>query len=129
VRDLPEAWNAELEQRLGFRPKSDREGCLQDIHWAVGSFGYFPSYALGAVIAVQLNESLRNDVHDLDEQIARGEFTGLFDWLRSHVHAQGARLTLPDLLLAATGKTLSAAPFMRYLEGKYLESVSSSAAA
>ncbi len=129
VRDLPEAWNTETEQRLGFRPQNDREGCLQDIHWAVGSFGYFPSYALGAVMAVQLIESLRNDVHDLDEQIARGDFSGLFGWLRSQVHSQGARLTLQELLLAATGKTLSAVPFMRYLEGKYLESVTSSSAA
>ena len=76
VRDLPAAWNTEMEQRLGFRADNDRDGCLQDIHWAVGSFGYFPSYALGAVIAVQLIESLRNDVHDLDEQIARGDFSG-----------------------------------------------------
>ena len=129
VRDLPEAWNSEMEQRLGFRPENDRDGCLQDIHWAVGSFGYFPSYALGAVIAVQLIESLRNDVHDLDEQIARGEFAGLFGWLRTHVHSQGARLTLQELLQQATGKTLSAVPFMRYLEGKYLESATSSAAA
>jgi carboxypeptidase Taq len=129
VRDLPGAWNAEMEQRLGFVAENDRDGCLQDIHWAVGSFGYFPSYALGAVIAVQLIESLRNDVHDLDEQIAAGDFTGLFGWLRSHVHSQGARLTLQDLLRQATGKTLSAAPFMRYLEGKYLESATSSSAA
>jgi carboxypeptidase Taq len=129
VRDLPAAWNAEMEQRLGFRPENDREGCLQDIHWAVGSFGYFPSYALGAVIAVQFIESLRNDVNDLDEQIARGDFSGLFGWLRSRVHSQGARLTLQELLREATGKTLSAAPFMRYLEGKYLESATSSAAA
>ena len=114
MRDLPEAWNAEMEQRLGFRPENDREGCLQDIHWAVGSFGYFPSYALGAVIAVQLIESLRNDVQDLDEQIARGEFAGLFGWLRTHVHGLGAKVTLQDLLQNATGKTLSAAPFMRY---------------
>jgi carboxypeptidase Taq len=129
VRDLPAAWNLEMEQRLGFRPENDREGCLQDIHWAVGSFGYFPSYALGAVIAVQFIESVRNDVQDLDEQISRGDFTGLFGWLRARVHSQGARLTLQELLREATGKTLSAAPFMRYLEGKYLESVTSSAAA
>jgi carboxypeptidase Taq len=68
-------------------------------------------------------------VHDLDDQIARGEFAGLFGWLRTHVHSQGARLTLQELLQQATGKTLSAVPFMRYLEGKYLESVTSSAAA
>ena len=129
VRDLPAAWNAEMEQRLGFRPENDRDGCLQDIHWAVGSFGYFPSYALGAVIAVQLGESLRNDVQDLDEQIAAGDFSGLFGWLRTHVHAKGASLTLQELLQEATGKTLSAVPFMRYLEGKYLELGTSSSAA
>ncbi|HTV80404.1 MAG TPA: carboxypeptidase M32 [Steroidobacteraceae bacterium] len=129
VRDLPEAWNAEMEQRLGFHPDNDRDGCLQDIHWADGSFGYFPSYALGAVIAVQFMESLRNEVHDLDEQIARGEFGGLFGWLRTHVHSQGARLTLQELLQQATGKTLSAAPFMRYLENKYLEAGTASSAA
>jgi len=129
VRDLPAAWNAGMEQRLGIRPPSDLEGCLQDIHWAVGSFGYFPSYALGAVIAVQLSESLRSDVTDLDEQIARGEFGGLFGWLRTHVHGVGARVTVHELLKEATGKPLSAVPFIRYLEGKYLEAAASSAAA
>ena len=97
--------------------------------WAVGSFGYFPSYALGAVIAVQLSESLRAQVTDLDEQIARGEFAGLFGWLRRHVHGIGAKVSVHELLEAATGKTLSAVPFMRYLENKYLESAASSAAA
>ena len=129
VRDLPAAWNAAMEQRLGIRPGDDREGCLQDIHWAVGSFGYFPSYALGAVIAVQLFESLRGEVTDIDAQIARGEFSGLFGWLRKHVHGVGARVTVHELLKSATGKPLSAAPFLRYLEGKYLEGAASSAAA
>ncbi|HEY6823646.1 MAG TPA: carboxypeptidase M32, partial [Steroidobacteraceae bacterium] len=85
VRDLREAWNAGMEQRLGIRPSNDLEGCLQDIHWAVGSFGYFPSYALGAVIAAQLYESLRAELPALDEQLSRGEFSGLFGWLRTHV--------------------------------------------
>ena len=129
VRDLPAAWNAGMEQRLGIRSASDVDGCLQDIHWAVGSFGYFPSYALGAVIAVQLCESLRSDVNDLDEQIARGEFGGLFGWLRTHVHGVGARVSVHELLKDATGKPLSAVPFIRYLEGKYLEGAASSAAA
>src|SRR5579885_966362 len=78
VRDLRDAWNSSMEQRLGIRPANDAEGCLQDIHWAVGSFGYFPSYALGAVIAVQLYDSLRAEVPHLDAEIARGEFSGLF---------------------------------------------------
>jgi carboxypeptidase Taq len=129
VRDLPDAWNAGMEQRLGIRPGDDAEGCLQDIHWAVGSFGYFPSYALGAVIAVQLYECLRAEVGGLEEQIARGEFSGLYGWLRKHVHGVGAKVSVHELLHAATGKSLSAAPFVRYLEGKYLEGAASIAAA
>jgi carboxypeptidase Taq len=129
VKDLPAAWNAGMEQRLGIRPANDLEGCLQDIHWAVGSFGYFPSYALGAVIAAQLYESLRSDVPNLEEQIAHGEFSGLFGWLRTHVHGLGAKVTVNELMKTATGKTLSAASFVRYVESKYLEGATSSAAA
>ena len=129
VRDLRDAWNAGMEQRLGIRPTTDAEGCLQDIHWAVGSFGYFPSYALGAVIAVQLYDSLRAELPGLDAEIARGEFSSLFGWLRKNVHGLGAKVSVQDLLKSATGKTLSAAPFIRYLEGKYLEGAASIAAA
>jgi carboxypeptidase Taq len=129
VRDLAEAWNSGMEQRLGIRPKNDVEGCLQDIHWAVGSFGYFPSYALGAVIAAQLYESLRAELPALDEQLAHGEFSGLFGWLRTHVHGLGAKVPVQELLKNATGKPLSAASFVRYVEAKYLETVASSEAA
>ena len=129
VKDLPAAWNAGMEQRLGIRPANDAEGCLQDIHWAVGSFGYFPSYALGAVIAAQLYEGLRRDMPDLHEQVARGEFAGLFTWLRTNVHAIGAKVTVNELMQTATGKPLSAAAFLRYVESKYLEAGLSSAAA
>jgi carboxypeptidase Taq len=129
VRDLPEAWNAGMEQRLGIRPANDMEGCLQDIHWAVGSFGYFPSYALGAVIAAQLYDSLRADVPALDEQLARGEFSGLLDWLRTNVYSLGSKMLVQDLLKGATGKPLQATSFIRYVEAKYLESAENSAAA
>jgi carboxypeptidase Taq len=129
VKDLPEAWNAGMEQRLGIRPPNDVEGCLQDIHWAVGSFGYFPSYALGAVIAAQLYESMRAEVPSFDEQLARGEFSGLFGWLRAHVHGIGAKVPVQDLLVGATGKPLSATFFIRYVESKYLESARTTAAA
>ncbi|HUX74066.1 MAG TPA: carboxypeptidase M32 [Steroidobacteraceae bacterium] len=121
VADLPEAWNASLEQRLGLRPSNDVEGCLQDIHWAVGHFGYFPSYALGAVIAGQLNEALRNARPELDREIAAGSFAGVLDWLRDQVHGVGARLPVKELILQATGKPLSASAYLRYLENKYLE--------
>ncbi len=121
VRDVPDAWSQGLEQRLEVRPTGAADGCLQDIHWALGSFGYFPSYALGAVIAAQLWESLRNAVPELEAQIARGEFGGLFGWLRENVHAMGAKGTVNELMKQATGQPLSAAALLRYLESKYLE--------
>src|ERR1700731_883339 len=121
VADLPEAWNANLEQRLNIRPANDVEGCLQDIHWAVGHFGYFPSYALGAVIAGQLNEAMRAARPSLDEEIAAGQFGGVMDWLRDNVHGVGARLPVQELIKQATGKPLTAAAYLRYLEAKYLE--------
>jgi carboxypeptidase Taq len=129
VRDLPAAWNAGMEQRLGIKPPNDVQGVLQDIHWAVGSFGYFPSYVLGAVIAAQLHESLRRDVPQLDAEIAHGDFSSLFAWLRTHIHALGAKVTMQELMKAATGKPLSAVAFVRYVENKYLDSAASSAAA
>jgi carboxypeptidase Taq len=129
VRNLAEAWNAGMEQRLGIRPGNDVDGCLQDVHWAVGSFGYFPSYALGTAIAAQLYESLREGLVELDEQLARGEFGGLFEWLRTNVHGLGAKVPVQELLKAATGKPLGATSFVRYVEAKYLESAASSVAA
>ena len=98
VRNLRDAWNSSMEQRLGLKPQSDVEGVLQDVHWAVGSFGYFPSYALGAVMAAQFFEALREAVPDVDEQIARGDFSGLMGWLRQNVHGQGARVSAQELL-------------------------------
>ena len=121
VADLPEAWNANLEQRLNVRPANDVEGCLQDIHWAVGHFGYFPSYVLGAVIAGQLYEAMRTARPSLDEEIAAGQFAGVMDWLRDNVHGVGARLPVQDLIKQATDKPLTAAAYLRYLEAKYLE--------
>jgi carboxypeptidase Taq len=129
VRDLPAAWSAGMEQRLGIKPANDAQGVLQDIHWAVGSFGYFPSYVLGAVIAAQLYESLRRELPQLDAELARGEFANLFAWLRTHVHSLGAKVSTHELMKAATGKPLSAVAFVRYAENKYLESSANSAAA
>jgi carboxypeptidase Taq len=121
IKDLPEAWNTRIQDRLGVRPANDAEGCLQDVHWAVGSFGYFPSYAIGAVIAGQLYESLRADRPELDDELAAGQFAGLFDWLRQNVHSVAATVSTPELIRNATGKALSAAAWLRYIEGKYLE--------
>jgi carboxypeptidase Taq len=121
VADLPAAWNEAAQSRLGLTPTTDVEGCLQDIHWAVGQFGYFPAYALASLIAMQLWEKLRADRAELDAEVARGDFTGLYGWLREHVHSAGARMTVQELVKQATGRPLSAAPALRYLEAKYLE--------
>ncbi len=129
VRDLPDAWNTMMAQRLGVRPTSDIEGCLQDVHWAVGSFGYFPSYAVGYVMAAQFYEALRQATPDLDDQLARGEFSGLFGWLQDNVYSWGASVTPHELLRNATGKPLGTAAAVRYLEGKYLDAPGTDSAA
>jgi carboxypeptidase Taq len=120
VRDLPDAWNTAMEQRFGARPANFAEGCLQDVHWALGSFGYFPSYALGAVIAAQLWESLRASLPEVEEQVAGGEFGGLFGWLREHVHGLGAKVLVKELVQQSTGQPLGATAFLRYLDARYL---------
>ena len=120
VKDLRDAWNSLSSDRLGLVPASDLEGCLQDIHWAVGSFGHFPSYGVGAVIAGQLWEAMREEQPGIEAEIAAGQFAGLLRWLRERVHSMGAKLPVPELVEHATGRPLSAAPFLRYLERKYV---------
>jgi carboxypeptidase Taq len=121
VGDLPEAWNTGMESRLGVRPSHDAEGCLQDVHWALGAFGYFPSYAIGTFIAGQLNESLHHANPELDEQLAAGQFQPLFAWLTENVHTAGALYPASELVKEVTGRPLSAAAWLRYAEHKYLE--------
>jgi carboxypeptidase Taq len=120
VKDLPDAWNQGMASRLGVRPANDAEGCLQDIHWSLGAFGYFPSYAIGAVIAAQLLEKLRADLPRLDEQIAGGEFAPLFAWLNENIYSAAAMLDGLQLVRQVTGRALSAAPWLRHAESKYL---------
>lgn len=121
VHDLPDAWRQGMQDRLEAQPADDTQGCLQDIHWAHGAFGYFPSYVIGAAIASQLFESLRAQTPDLDAQVAGGDFSGLREWLGAHVHGHGARLSMQDLMKAATGRQLSATAALRHLETKYVE--------
>jgi carboxypeptidase Taq len=118
VRDLPERWNDEFESLLGFRPPTDREGCLQDIHWSSGAFGYFPTYALGNLYAAQFLEAAREALDDLDGSIAKGQFEPLAEWLRSNIHSRDRTLTAAQLVQRVTGKPLSVAPFARYITAK-----------
>jgi carboxypeptidase Taq len=119
VRDLPAAWNDAMEHFLGIRPTDDREGCLQDIHWSMGAFGYFPTYTLGNLYAAQLLAAARREIGDLDAAFAAGEFRPLLDWLRRNVHAIGRRHKPTELITAATGAPPSARPFLDYLREKH----------
>ena len=120
VADLPGAWNDVFHRALGLVPPDDALGCLQDIHWYDGAFGYFPSYTLGAMAAAQFMAAARRDAPALDAALGRGDFGPLLDWLRTRVHSQGSRLGFSDLLLAATGKPLDPADFEAHLAARYL---------
>ena len=118
--DLPGAWAEGLRQLLGIAPANDREGCLQDIHWYDGIWGYFPTYTLGALIAAQLFEAAREAMPDVLGAIAQGEFTPLFGWLREKVHSKGSLLSTAELVETATGRPLGTASFERHLHDRYL---------
>ncbi|RQG89090.1 carboxypeptidase M32 [Natrarchaeobius halalkaliphilus] len=121
VEDVPEAWNDKYEEYLGIRPETDSEGCLQDIHWSHGSFGYFPTYSLGSVLAAQLYAAAAADRGEFDGRIREGEFADLNGWLRENVHRHGKRYTTPELIERATGEALTADYFLEYVRTKYGE--------
>ncbi|NUB89839.1 carboxypeptidase M32 [Haloterrigena sp. SYSU A121-1] len=138
VEDVPEVWNDKYEEYLGVRPETDAEGCLQDIHWSHGSFGYFPTYSLGSVLAAQLYAAAEDELGsearsasekpsgdeprgDLDDDIREGDFEALNGWLRENVHRHGKRYTTPELIERATGQELTADPFLEYVTSKYGE--------
>lgn len=121
VRDLPEAWNASMESLLGIRPKSDREGVLQDVHWSMGELGYFPTYALGNLYGAQILDAMQKDV-DFEANLSSGDFSSIHAWLDSHILRHGAIYKPKDLLQKVTGAPLDASYFNAYLTQKYLGS-------
>jgi carboxypeptidase Taq len=121
VADLPGAWAEGLHALLGITPPDDAKGCLQDIHWHDGLFGYFPSYTLGAMAAAQLMKAARAHHPGLDGALAQGDFAPLLGFLRAKVHGQGARLGFQELLVEATGKPLDPSDFTEHLSGRYLD--------
>ncbi|MFQ5958050.1 MAG: carboxypeptidase M32 [Alphaproteobacteria bacterium] len=120
VADLPGAWSDGMQELLGLAPPDDRTGCLQDVHWAAGLFGYFPTYTLGAMIAAQLFDAARRADADILPGIARGDFAPLFAWLRANVHGLGASLGPAALVERATGGPLDATVYKAHLEDRYL---------
>ena len=120
LTDLPGAWADGMGELLGITPAADRDGCLQDIHWAIGAYGYFPTYTLGALNAAQLYDAARAADDDMEPSLARGDFKPLFAWLRPHIHEQGAALGAPALVEQATGRPLDVGVFERHLAARYL---------
>ncbi len=120
VSDLPETWNGKMEEILGQRPDNYADGCLQDVHWFVGKFGYFPSYTVGHMMAAQLYQSIRKEVPDLGHAVSRGNFKPVTEWLGKRIHSKGRLMPMPDLVTMATGKPLSPEPLLKHLEQRYL---------
>ncbi|MBX5442726.1 MAG: carboxypeptidase M32 [Solirubrobacteraceae bacterium] len=115
VADLPAAWNDGMRRLLGVEVPDDAHGVLQDVHWSAGAFGYFPSYALGCLIAAQLWERLEADLGPQDDALAAARVEPIAAWLAEHVHAPGRRLDTEPLLERATGRGLEAEPFLRHV--------------
>jgi carboxypeptidase Taq len=119
VDDLPAAWNTTFKQLFGFEVPDDARGCLQDIHWSHGSFGYFPTYTLGNLNASQLFKSAEGACPDLKGQLASGNYQNLVEWLRNNVHRHGHRYLPPELMKQATGETTQGKYHAAYLQSKF----------
>jgi carboxypeptidase Taq len=115
VADLPGAWRDEMRRLLGIEVPSDALGCLQDVHWGAGSFGYFPSYALGCLIAAQLWEAMEAQIGSCEQDLRRGDVAAIQRWLAENVHRHGRRLDTLPLVERATGGPLAVDPFLRYV--------------
>jgi carboxypeptidase Taq len=119
--DLPGAWNERMQKYFALSPPDDAHGCLQDIHWSGGAFGYFPTYTLGNLIAAQLFEAAKREMPGLEQDFARGNFAPLLSWLRSNVHRHGKRYPARELVKKATGFGLTTAPLLAHLREKASE--------
>jgi carboxypeptidase Taq len=121
VDDIPTLWNEKMQAYLGLSTEGNyRDGCMQDIHWALGLFGYFPSYTLGAIYAAQEFSAANRAIEQLPSKIAAGDLGELFQWLQNNIWAKGSLLSTDELMIAATGEPLNARHFKAHLERRYL---------
>ena len=121
VEDLPREWNRRYGELLGVTPADDAQGCLQDVHWSEGLFGYFPSYLLGHLVSAQLSEAMTADIGPPEQHVASGDVRPLLAWLRDKVHCVGRALNAEDLVAEVSGHPLSSQPFLSYLEAKLIQ--------
>jgi carboxypeptidase Taq len=119
VAGLPNAWNNRMVEYLGIEPPNDSKGVLQDVHWSSGAIGYFSTYALGNLISAQLWERIHKEMPDVDDQIRRGEFSGLLGWLREKIHRHGSKFEPQEFVERVTGSKINPDPYVRYLTEKF----------
>lgn len=117
--DLPDAWNAKMQEYLGIAPADDATGLLQDIHWSAGYIGYFPTYTLGNLMSAQIYEKIREDLPDFDDRVRRGEFEPILEWLREKIHRHGRKFTGLELIQRVTGRKPKPDAFLRYIREKF----------
>jgi carboxypeptidase Taq len=121
VRDIPAAWNAKYSEYLGVTPPTDSQGCLQDVHWSMGSIGYFPTYSMGNLLSYQIWRALQREIPNTDELISKGDFAPILGWLQSKVYSKGRKFTPRDLVQQVTGKPMGAEDYLAGLKDKYTE--------
>lgn len=121
VSEIPDIWNEKYESYLGLTPTNDAEGCLQDIHWAKGLMGYFPTYSLGSILSAQLYHFMEEDLGSVDSLVEDGEFAAINDWLNDRIHQHGMRYKTDQLIEKATGEPLTSSYFENYVQAKYSE--------
>lgn len=120
VKDLPEAWNSKTKDFFGITPPNDADGVLQDIHWPMGAFGYFPTYALGNLYSAQFSSVMEKEI-DVDSSLENGNLMNILNWLRENIHIHGASKTASELAMDITGEKLNPGYFKKYLENKYMQ--------
>lgn len=121
VEELPEIWNAKMQEYLGVTPPNDTKGVLQDIHWSGGGFGSFPGYTVGNVMSAQFLEAARRDVAGVDESLIQGEYAPLLGWLTENIYRHGRAYSATELLQRTTGNDLHVEPYLNYLNAKFSE--------
>lgn len=119
VEDIPVIWDELSQKYLSLKPANHKEGCLQDVHWSGGAFGYFPSYCIGNMLAAQIWQKVNQDVPDLEGMIRKGDTSALLTWLRNHIHSKGMQLDASTLASKVTGQPLSSKPLIDYLKDRY----------
>ena len=119
VRDMPEYWNSKYEEYLGITPRTDSEGCLQDVHWSMGSIGYFPTYTMGNLLSYQFWNCLQADLGDTDSMIRSGNFAPILDWLIDKIYSKGSKFPPQELVPQVSGKPMGADDYLARLTAKY----------